>query len=186
MTPRDIIYIGDKAIAFVRSCFFIASIVVFFFIARRLFDQRLALLACALVLICDMIWQYSLSGLPRCCCCFSFSLTIYCLVRAVQAQYGGGAVGIWLALAGVGFGLLALSHALTIWIFLAAMIYGVFFFRPRGWAAVIMLVTFALIYTPWLVRNYLVCGQPGGVAIYSVLDGIRHTEAGWMRQMHRI
>ncbi len=184
MTPADITYVGDRAVVLVQMLFFIASIVVFFFIARRLFDQRVALLACTLVLICDTIWQYSLSGLPQMMLLFFFCLTIYCLLRAMQAQYGGGAVGIWLALAGVGFGLLALTHALTLWIFVAAMVYCVFFFRPRGYAAVIILVTFLLIYTPWLVRNYIVCGHPGGVAIYSVLNGIRQSEAGWMRQIN--
>ncbi len=183
MTPRDIIYAGDKAIVFVSILFFLGSIVVLFFIARRLFDQRVALLACSLVFICDTIWQYSLTGLPQMLLLFLFSLTIYSLLRAVQAQYGGGAVGIWLVLAGLGFGLLALTHALTIWIFLPALIYCVFFFKPRGYAAVIVLVGFLILYAPWLARNYIVCGNPGGVAIYSVLDGIRQSEAGWMRHV---
>ena len=183
MTVRDIEYVGDKAIVFVQILFFLGSIVVLFFIARRLFDQRLAILVCSLVLVCDTIWQYSLTGLPQMLLMFLFSLTIYCLLRAVQAQYGGGAVGIWLALAGVGFGLLALTHALTIWIFVGALIYCVFFFKPRFYAAVLILATFLIVYTPWLARNFLVCGEPGGVAIYSVLDGIRQSEGAWMRHV---
>lgn len=114
---------------------------------------------------------------------FLFCLTTYFLLRAVQAQYGGGPVGIWLALAGLGFGLLALTHALTIWIFAGAFIFCIFFFKPRGWAAFIVLLGFLILYTPWLVRNFLVCGHPGGVAIYSVLNGIGQSEAGWMRHV---
>ena len=53
MTPRDIDLLGDKAIAFVSILLFLASVVILYFIARRLFDQRLALIACGLVLICD-------------------------------------------------------------------------------------------------------------------------------------
>ena len=183
MTPRDIVYVGDNVIVFVQILFFIGAIIVFFFIARRLFDQHVALVSCALVLICDMIWKYSLSGLPQMTMLFLFCLTTYWLVRAMQAHYGGGPVGIWLALAGLGFGLLALTHAVTIWIFVAALIYCVFFFKPRGYAALILLVAFLILYTPWLVRNYLVCGHPGGVAIYSVLNGIRQSEAAWMRHV---
>ena len=183
MTPRDVNYVGDKAIIFVSMLFFIGSVVMLFFIGRRLFDQRLALLSCALILICDMMWQYSLSGLPQMLLLFLFCLTTYFLLRAVQAQYGGGAVGVWLALAGVGFGLLALSHALTIWIFVGALLYSVFFFKPRGWAAFIMLVPFVVLYTPWLLRNYLICGQPGGVAICTVFDGFKYSDIGWMRQL---
>lgn len=183
MTPTDIVYAGDKAIAAMSILLFFASILVLFFIARRLFDQRLALLACGLVIICDALWQYSLSGLPQMLLLFLFHLTVYALVRAVAAKNGGGFVGFWLAAVGAGFGLLALTHALTIWMFVAALIFFIFFFRPRGWAAIIVLATFLIIYTPWLLRNYLICGNPGGVALYSVLEGMGHPEAGWMRHV---
>src|SRR6266404_5940736 len=69
--------------------------------------------------------------------------------------------------------------AMSIFLFLLS----VFFFRPRGWTVLILLAAFTAIYAPWLIRNYIVCGHPGGVAIYSVLDGIRHSEAGWMRRI---
>jgi 4-amino-4-deoxy-L-arabinose transferase-like glycosyltransferase len=162
---------------------FLVSVVVLFFTARRLFDQRLALMACALVLLGDIFWQYSLSGLPQMLLLLFFNGTVYALVRAVEAQYGGGRVGAWLVLVGLGFGLLVLTHALTIWIFIAALIFCVFFFRPHGWAALIVLATFAIVYSPWLIRNYALCGHPGGLAMYSVLDGVRHSEAGWMRRI---
>lgn len=183
MTARDIVYAGDKIIAVIAILLFLASLVILYLIARRLFDERLALLGTALVLLCDTIWQYSLSGLPQMLLLFLFNATTYALVRAVQAQYGGGRVGVWLGASGVGFGLLALSHALTIWMFVATLIFCVFFFRPRFWAAVIVLSAFTIMYAPWLVRNYVVCGNPGGVAIYSVLDGINHPEAGHMRRV---
>lgn len=183
MTAASVVYAGDKAIVAMSILLFFASVVVLFFIARRLFDQRLALLACGLVLLCDALWQYSLSGLPQMLLLFLFNLTLYVLARAIEARNAGGLVGIWLAAVGVGFGLLALTHALTIWMFVAALIFCVFYFRPRGWAAVIVVVAFAIIYTPWLLRNFIICGNPGGVAIYSVFDGMRYSEAGWMRHV---
>lgn len=183
MTLGDLVYIGDRAIAAMSISVFLASVIVLFFTARRLFDRRLALLACGLVLLCDTLWQYSLSGLPQMLLLLVFNATVYALVRAVGAQYRGGLVGIWLAAVGMGFGLLALTHALTLWMFVAALVFSVFFFRPRGWAAGIMLVAFMIIYFPWSIRTFLVCGNPGGVAIYSVLDGLGHNEAGWMRRV---
>lgn len=183
MTPNDLVYVGDKAIAIMSILLFVASVVVLFLIACRLFDRRLAILACALVLICDAMWQYSLSGLPQMLLLFLLNLTIYALVRAVEARHRGGRVGVWLAATGVGFGLLALSHALTIWIFLGAFVFCFLYFQPRGWAAGIVLATFVIVYTPWLVRNYIVCGQPTGIAIYSLFDGMGHTEGGWMRRV---
>jgi hypothetical protein len=183
MTPADVVYVGDKAIVAMSILLFFASVVVLFFVARRLFDQRLALLACGLVLVCDAFWQYSLSGLPQMLLLLFFNLTIYALVRAVEARNGGGFVGIWLAAVGVGFGLLALTHALTIWMFIPALIFCVFYFRPCGWAAVIVLAAFIIIYTPLLLRNFVISGNPAGAAIYSVLEGLGHSEAGWMRHV---
>ncbi len=181
MTPLDIVYAGDKAIAAVAIAFFVASLGIFYLIARRLFDAQLALLSCGLVLVCDTIWQYSLSGLPQMLLLLLFNLTLYFLIRAIDAQAGGRSVGKWLALAGVGFGLLALTHALTLWIFGAALIFCAIHFRPRVWAAILVLVPFVILYTPWLVRNYLVCGNPGGAAVFAFFDNIGMSEAAHMR-----
>ncbi len=183
MSPRDISYRGDLAVAAMSIAMFLLSVVVLYFTARRLFDDRLALLACALVLLCDSIWQYSLSGLPQTLLMLLLNATVYAIARAAEAQYRGGRVGVWLAAVGAGFGLLALTHALTIWIFVAALLVIGFFFRPRIWSAVIPLLIFAALYSPWLVRNFYLTGNPGGTAIYALFDDIKHSEAGQMRRM---
>ena len=184
ISPRTFIYAGDRAIAVMSILLFLGSIAVLFFTARRLFDRRLALLACGLVLLCDAMWQYSLSGLPQMLLLLLFSGAVYLLVRAVEAHYADESTLKWLASAGAVFGLLALTHALTLWIFFGAIIFAGFFFRPRGWAAAAMLGTGAIVYLPWLIRTLVVCGNPGGAAIYSIFNGIGHTEWGWMRQLN--
>ena len=183
MTPRTLVYAGDRAIAMMSILIFLGSIAVLFLTARRLFDRRLALLACGLVLLCDAMWQYSLSGLPQMLLLLLFNVAVYVLVRAVEAHYAEESAMKWLVALGAVFGLLALSHALTFWMFLAAVIFAAFFFRPRGWGAAIMLAAWAIVYFPWLIRTLAITGNPGGVAIYSLFNGIGHTEWGWMRQM---
>lgn len=182
MSTRTAIYAGDKAIATISILLFIGSVAVLFFTARRLFDQRLALLACGLVLLCDAMWQYSLSGLPQMLLLLLFNTTVYLLVRALEAQHRDESPLKWLVAAGAGFGLLALTHALTLWIFLGALIFAGFFFRPRGWSALILLAICAIAYLPWLIRTFVVCGNPGGVAIYSIFNGVGHSEWAWMRR----
>ncbi|CAN5475298.1 hypothetical protein BH20VER3_BH20VER3_21770 [soil metagenome] len=178
---RDPVFLGDRMIALMSIVLFLASIVVLFLIARRLFDQRLAAVGCGLVLLGDTFWQYALSGLPQMLLLLLFNLTLYALVRALEARAGQLSASRWLALAGAGFGLLALSHALTIWIFLAALIFVTFYFRPRLRSVALLLGPFLFLYTPWLLRNYLVCGHPGGLAFYAIFDQLGLSEAAIMR-----
>ena len=184
MTTRTLIYAGDRAIAMMSILIFLGSIAVLFFTVRRLFDQRLAFLTCGMVLLCDAMWQYSLSGLPQMLLLLLFNGAVYFLVRAVEAHYVEEPTMKWLAAVGAVFGLLALTHALTLWIFFALVIFAAFFFRPRGWAAAILLAACMILYLPWVIRTWVVCGNPGGVALYSLFSGIGHTEWGWMRQLN--
>lgn len=183
MNPSTVVYAGDNAIATMSMLFFIASIAVLYFTARRLFDQRLALLVCGLMILCEAMWQYALSGLPQMLLLFLFNIATYLFVRAIEAQHRDESPLKWLIAAAVGLGLLALAHALTFWIIVAALIFAAFYFRPRGWVALIMLGVCALIYLPWAIRNLVLTGNIGGVAVYSILNGVGHNEAGWMRRM---
>ena len=183
MSIRDPVYTGDRAIAVMSIFLFLCSVAVLFFTARRLFDRQLALLACGLVLLCDMMWRYSLSGLPQMLLLLLFNLTIYILVRAIEKHFAGNSVLLLMIAAGLAFGLLALTHALTIWIFFPVLIISFFLFRPRIWAGMLMLCAFMVSYLPWLIRNYSICGNPAGVAIYSVLGGIGQSEPGLMRRV---
>jgi len=128
------------------------------------------------------MWQYSFSGLPQMLILFLFNSTLYFLVRAVELQQRDESALKWLVAAGVGFGFLMLSHALTFWIFLGALIFAAFYFRPRGWSALIMLAVGVIIYLPWAIRNLAVSGNFGGVATYSIFNGVAHSESNWMRR----
>lgn len=76
-----------------------------------------------------------------------------------------------------------MSHALTIWIFLAALVFALLHFRPRLRAALWLALPVLLLYTPWLLRNYLITGNPAGVAFYALFGQLGPSEAGLMRSL---
>ncbi len=183
MTAKLVVYSYDRIIAFVQMMFFLLSVVVCFFTARRLFDDRLAVLGSWLLLLCERFWDFAIAGMPQMLLLFLFSCAAYTLVRAVEARVPGGRPLPWLAGTGALFGLLALAHGLTIWMFAGVLFFSVFYFRPRGRDAAIMAAVFLLFYGPWMFRNYQVCGSPVGLGWYSALYQVRGTESQVMRSM---
>ena len=184
MSTRDYVYPADRMIAAVATVFFLLSVLVNYFTMRRLFDHQLAILTVGLLLVCDLFWKFSLSGLPQMMMAFLFSGVVFFLVRAVENRTQERPFLLWLLLAAAGFGLLALAHALSIWIFAGALFFCGFYFKPRARTLLPMVGVFLLVYSPWLVRTYRVSGVPSdpfGVALYSGLFQIRGTESEIMR-----
>ncbi|HEX4085709.1 MAG TPA: glycosyltransferase family 39 protein [Chthoniobacteraceae bacterium] len=182
LEKTDIVYSGDKAIALMGVLFFLGSLGMLFLIATELFDKRLAYMATGLTMICDMMWQYSITGLPLMELLFMLHVNVYVLLRAMRARYLNERHLGWMAALGLGFGVMALTHALSIFIFFPVLVFAFFFFRPRPVAALLMLGVFLAVYTPWLVRNAMVCGDFRGLAGFCGLDGIVHSESGHMRR----
>ena len=201
---------AERLIVALSMLCFLASVGVQFLLLRRLFDSRLAFFTCALTLVSDLCWQLTLTGLPYMLMLLLFNAALYAVVRALQVHRAlergtvpnsgppavpspvagkpaeaatPGKVQLWMAVAGVLFGLLALSHAITIWLFAGALIYCAVHFRKRGPVVLILLLTFTLVYAPWLARNYRVSGNPFGVSGYEVFDGLSGTTTDRMRNL---
>jgi hypothetical protein len=183
MDQKDLLYLSDKVLAAVQLGFFLLAVLINYFTIWRLFDQRLATFAAMALLVCQRFWDFALSGLPQMLMLFLFSAAVYTLVRAIEARTAGKSTLRWAAATGVLFALLALSHALTLWIFAGALLFAFFYFTPRGRDAAIMLAIVGLIYGVWMVRNARVCGNPLGLGWYSGLFQIQGTEAMVMRSM---
>lgn len=183
MSTKQVVYAYDRILAFTQLIFFLLAVLVSYFTAKRLFDERLAVFSMWLMLLCERFWDYAVSGLPQMLMLFLFSVAAYLMVRAIEAKVAGGNHLPWLVGVGAAFGLLALAHGLTIWMFVGALFFSVFYFRPRGRDAAIMLGVFLLFYGPWLIRNYRVCGSPVGLGWYSGLYQVRGTETQIMRSL---
>ena len=228
MDKKEVIYESDRVVAIVATVCFLLAVLVNYFLARRLFDDRLAVIMVGLLLVCDHLWQFSLSGLPQMWMLLVFSCAMYCMLRAVEIREAQRAAeeaarlaligelppplpgaeaepatpapavaptGLaakapwlrsplpWLIGAALLFSVLALTHALTIWIAMGAILFCAIYFRPIGLYAGIMLAILGCCYAPWMIRNYRVCGTPVGVSWYSGLTVLRGTETAIMRSM---
>jgi hypothetical protein len=183
MTKTGILFAYDKIIAFTQLMFFFLAVLVNYFTVRRLFDERLAVLAMGLLLLCQNFWDFAMSGLPQMLMLLLFSGGMHTLFRAIEAKCAAQSPRWWIVATGVLFSLLALTHGLTIWIFAGLIVFAVIYFRPMGRDAAILLGIFILFYGPWMVRNYVVCGSPVGIGWYSGLAGVRASESQVMRSM---
>ncbi len=183
MSTKETAYLSDKVLAAVQTFFFLGAILINYFTAWRLFDQRLATFVVTILLVCQRFWDFSMSGLPQMLMLMLFSGAVYTLVRAVEARTAGKSTLWWAVGTGVLFGLLALTHAMTLWIFGGALLFALMFFVPRGRDAAIMLAIMGLMYAPWMARNMKVCGNPMGLGWYSGLLELKGTEGDIMRAM---
>jgi Dolichyl-phosphate-mannose-protein mannosyltransferase len=183
MTKKGVVYAYDKIIAFTQLVFFLLAVLVNYFTARRLFDERLAALGMGLLLLCQAFWDFAMSGLPQMLMLLLFSGGMHTLFRAIEEKCAGLSPRRWIVATGVLFSLLALTHGLTIWIFAGVIVFALIYFRPLGRDAGILLGIFLLFYGPWMARNYVVCGSPVGIGWYSGLAEVRASESQVMRSM---
>ncbi|HEY5751575.1 MAG TPA: glycosyltransferase family 39 protein [Chthoniobacterales bacterium] len=173
---------ADQRIAALAVALFVLSIAVNYFTVKRMFGDKLAAIVAGLITVCVLFWEFTSSGLPQILMVLLFSLVFYAFSRALESRETGGRYGLWLAGIGALFGLLALAHGLTVWIFLGALVYISIAFKPRGLACLIPLAVFAALYAPWIVRNYQVTGTPFGIAWYAEFGSVGNSVTGWMRQ----
>jgi hypothetical protein len=183
MTPTDLVYAGDRVIAATSIIFFLLSVGIWYFVGARLFDTKLSLIGCAIILLTDMMWQFSLSGLPQMLMLFLFSGAIWLTLIAMQSR--DRLVPVLLSLFGAGlfFGLMTLAHGLAFWIFLGWLVFSLVYFQPRGIAALAGLAALMIVVLPWMARNYSVSGNPFGLAIYDALGSTGAPEEGYLRSI---
>jgi len=166
----------------------LASILVMYLWAKRLFDSRVAAMAGWLMLFSDTLWSYGVSGLPTNLLMLLLLLAVYCLfladgrlnppepaegeaANAVPARVTGAVMALTIGSA-VLLGLCFLTRYLAGFFLVPLAIYAARIFRGRGaamWAGVYVVVFLAVV-TPWLVRNERVSGSMLGLAKYGLIE----------------
>jgi hypothetical protein len=168
-------YQPDFQIAVFNQLLLLALAVITFFLARRLFDSQVAWLSAILVLGTDMLWKFSVSGLSTMLLLVLFMTLIWALVRweAATREETPRAMKIFaLALA---VGVLLGTGMLTRYAY-GFVLFPVLFFaiafggKWRLSTSLIIVGVFALVVTPWVMRNLSVCGTPFGTAGYAAVE----------------
>src|SRR5260370_14865599 len=178
---RDPVYRGDRLIAVVSILFFLLALFVNFFLARLLFDAKVAWLATGLLLVADQFWQFSLSGLPQMLLLFLTSGSLWCLAEAVIAETNDGNPFLWLFVVGLFQGALALCHPVSLWISVASWMFCCAYFLPRPLGALLPALICLGLFSAWIVRDLQISKTPFGISPFALLAHVVHSEASCMR-----
>ncbi len=167
-------YQPDFLISVFNELLLVALTVAVYFIAKKLFDSPVAWLSAMLVLGCNLLWRFSASGLSTMLLMLIFLGLAWCILKieelAQEPQVDANWILCWSALAGILTGVGALTRYAFGWTIISVAVFLVLFSGPRKLInALVALVAFAIVLTPWVGRNMAVSGTAFGTAGFSIM-----------------
>jgi hypothetical protein len=169
-------YQPDFFIALFNELLLLVVVVLTFYLAKSLFDSNVAWLSAILVLGCDQLWKFSSSGLSTMLLLVIFLGLTFLLLEIERSARESQPRAGWLLGLAVAAGLLVGVGALTryafAWTIIPVLLFLLLFSGGKNLAHVLAaLAAFALVLTPWIIRNEAVSGTPFGTAGYAVVEG---------------
>lgn len=176
-------YGPEMWIALLNQLLFFTTVFLAYKLARRLFDPGVAAFSAILLLGCELLWRFSVSGLSTNLALLLVVCLAWCLVR-LEAEGrnpvpNGRAILAWALLTGVVTGLLGLTRYSCVALLIPVALFCLWVAPGRrGPAAALAVAGCLVVLGPWLARNYAWCGHPFGVAGYALhMDGEEVTDA---------
>lgn len=166
-------YEPEFRIAWLNEALFFVALFILFRVALRLFDNFVAWLSVCVTLCCDLLWKFSLSGLPTMLGVVLFLAIAWCLAAAEQGhrvnKWGWVRLLLIAIVTGAFVGVAALTrYSLAVLLLPVLVFFGAYFEAKRAPMVLLALAAFAGVFAPWLQRNYEVCGTPFGTAGYAI------------------
>lgn len=165
----------EMLIAIANQVLFLMTIWLICGLAARMFSLEVSVLTLVFLLVSDVLWRFSTSGLSTMLVMFLVTLLARVMVGLDTACHEGGskrAVTRWAALAGLVIALAALSRY-SMLALLAPVLAFVWIFCGRHGgritAAVVGVTT--LVVGGWLARNYHLSGHLFGLAAFAADQG---------------
>ena len=172
MGKKELIYELDRVVALVSTLFFLMSMGVTYLLVSRIFDGKIAGVTVVMMLLCDLFWQFSQSGLPQMLLLLLFSCGLYFTYRTIEDQEEGRSSMAQPLIAAAFFSLMVLTHWITAWIFFGFLVFAAIAFRPRGIIALSSLAILAIAVIFPIYRMVEITGQPFGLARFVFYNGL--------------
>jgi 4-amino-4-deoxy-L-arabinose transferase-like glycosyltransferase len=169
-------YQPDFLIAVFNQILLAVAVVLAFFLARKLFDAGVAWLTVVLMLGCELLWRFSVSGLSTMLLLVIFLGLTWCILKIEEIAREPKPRESWLLGLTVAAGFLTGVGALTRyafgWTMIPVIVFLILFSGPKRVLHVFaVLGAFALVLTPWVLRNFAVSGMPFGTATFAAAEG---------------
>jgi Dolichyl-phosphate-mannose-protein mannosyltransferase len=182
-------YQPDFLISAFNELLLMAVTVAVYFIARKLFDSPVAWLSAILVLGCNVLWRFSAAGLSTMLLMLIFLGLAWCVLKieelAAVPEPDGNWILCWSALAGILVGVGALTRYSFGWAIIPVCVFLILFSGPRkSINALLALIVFAVVLSPWVARNVAASGTPFGTAGFAVMEETQISPGPLDRAIH--
>jgi hypothetical protein len=155
---------------------FCAAVMFLFLLARRLFDSKVAWLSTALFAGTKLFWRFSVSGLSTIWLLLVFLVMVWFMAdierRDREATTEAVGKSILLAvLTGALVGVGGLSRYAFAWMIVPVLLFvWLSVTRGRGKLCAAIAVSFLVVMTPWLARNFKLSGHCFGTADFTLVQ----------------
>jgi hypothetical protein len=168
--PGEVVSPAERVITAAAFLFFAGSLVLSYLLGRRLFDPSLALLGIGLLIVTDLVWRFTFSGLPQMAMLFFFSGALLALLAALEAGEAQKHLKSFLLvlLASLLLSFVTLGNGIGLWIFAGFWLFAVTMLRPRWLVALTAPVVYALPLLPWAWHNWRAIRNPFGLPFYEL------------------
>ena len=171
----DFRYQPELLIMVFNQLWFLAAILLAFFLTKRLFDASVAWLTAGVMIGSDLLWRFSVSGLSTLMLMVIGLGVTWCLVRIEQGTREDHRSPRWFILWAVAVGVLVGLGALTrysfAWMILPVVAFLALYTGPRRAALIIAaIIAFLVVMSPWLIRNYQLSGTLFGTAGFATMQ----------------
>ena len=166
---------ADRVVMLTGWLFYLAGMFLMYALAREMFDHRVATMSAFLYLFCNPLMESAIAGLPWGLMSVLFLVTAYAVFKAEKWQAEGRS-GWWVyGVLAVGAGAVALG-TLTQYAFASVLVPLLIYVAvsfPKKWRVKcgLCVLVFALMLTPWVMRNWRASQTLFGLSRFQLVEG---------------